>query len=1124
MKGILSKPLAAVLVVMAGVSLWAGECIWTGGADPADGKWSNPDNWKEGLGPKAGSADSVKINGEAGLVDGVMENDIEGLNLSSLYIQGKKSLKLTGNAIAFRNVGSCAFNECAAAVTNAVDFIFVKDSNKIDNKGGGTLVLEGTFVGEATSLMLNNAGSSSYTIIAGTGTAQVLELTSYGHMGIANPAFLGADQTFSYNGQLEFLAGGDFLCDFNYVGTATVDVFWRVPGVTYNYYGTFGSGTAENEFRLRSGDNNMGSSEIHFYNVFSVPTAKIYPICKSQYFFHGKVCVPAFRTGDWQADCNPFFHFLSTENEIAKLSPGFTLRPSLDADNVLPGTVISYEYYTSGTAPGAACGVIELNGTDQTFDRIDSDATRLAGKAGAIRSKYYAPDWGGGTSKLTLKGTDSAATSTKVYDNISIVWSPVDKTYQQTFQGQESPTTGSLIVTNGILEIGMGASFPNVKTVTVQKDGELIVNTSVASALKSVTKLTVEDGGKVTIVAGATPFGTTGIAEVQLAETAVMEIADGINCKVKTVVAGNRILPRGAFTGDTTQDNYVPQLLGTGILQPISTIEDYVSTWTGAAGDGKWSNPGNWDRRVMDGGAVVLNEQGTVDGEMENDFEALTLRGVNFAGSAPYRLKGNMIFINTWNETVLKSATLASNDQAITNACDICCINEYSQFKMSNVYAGRMVLEGAFSGDVQLLLRGGAWTVSGANQHLQGMALGGNPSVQLANPSAIGDPASKLTYGTGVVSFAVPGDYYNDIEITYEEGKSVTWDISNIGDYNFYGKVSAPNIANFAMAMLSSDFRLQPGTVTFHNEFSMPKALVYPRFWHSWTVKFLDKVTVAGTTGSNWTSDAAVPCEFYATNDIGTFHLSRMQKFFAKAANAFPGALLSWDVSGLVSNVKNPLTGETGYFDLGGLDQTFDRLDNGGFFQGEGKEHGLVTTSGECQLMLNGTGNALTTAYLNGPINLVWAPTDKSYVQAFTNRTHAISGSATVTNGILRFEGATTLAKLKRITVQKDGDFQLSTTSANSLAALESLKIAADGKFTAAKAPTALTAGLANVELESGAELTIPDGETWTVNWVTVDGDSLEPDTYTSATLPELKSGTLIVNRRKPGGMVLLVK
>ena len=105
--------------------------------------------------------------------------------------------------------------------------------------------------------------------------------------------------------------------------------------------------------------------------------------------------------------------------------------------------------------------------------------------------------------------------------------------------------------------------------------------------------------------------------------------------------------------------------------------------WTGAAGDGKWNTPGNWDGNAVPVNGDKLTLSGASGSEMENNIENLSIQQISFIGSDPVHLTGNGFTIN--------SSTIA---YAWTNTCPLVCDVPLTVRASGSIWNQYMIFEG----------------------------------------------------------------------------------------------------------------------------------------------------------------------------------------------------------------------------------------------------------------------------------------------------------------------------------------------------------------------------------------------------------------------------------------------
>ena len=90
-----------------------------------------------------------------------------------------------------------------------------------------------------------------------------------------------------------------------------------------------------------------------------------------------------------------------------------------------------------------------------------------------------------------------------------------------------------------------------------------------------------------------------------------------------------------------------------------------TTVWTGAAGDGKWSTPGNWEGGVVpvSGNDDTVSLNGANGADMENDIDNLTVARICFSGTDQVRLTGKELTIGTSTSEIY----------VWTNSCPVIC-------------------------------------------------------------------------------------------------------------------------------------------------------------------------------------------------------------------------------------------------------------------------------------------------------------------------------------------------------------------------------------------------------------------------------------------------------------------
>lgn len=209
-------------------------------------------------------------------------------------------------------------------------------------------------------------------------------------------------------------------------------------------------------------------------------------------------------------------HFLTINGTLT--NPGCVFNWTLPAQGT--GTQGPYGTIDEVIAAGEYDGGVALSDpetskitlvADQTIDHLTSEALTSAqcAEPGMVLR--------GSKVSLTLKNSAKLAECyARVCGSLSLVLDAADADNVQAFLGRENDTKGSIDVQKGVFKIGAGASFPNMKSVSVAADGTFAVDTSAETVLSNDAMLNFESGAKLTIAEGASLVaGTANLAGVQ---------------------------------------------------------------------------------------------------------------------------------------------------------------------------------------------------------------------------------------------------------------------------------------------------------------------------------------------------------------------------------------------------------------------------------------------------------------------------------------------------------------------------------------------------------------------------------------------------------------------------------
>ena len=180
------------------------------------------------------------------------------------------------------------------------------------------------------------------------------------------------------------------------------------------------------------------------------------------------------------------------------------------AEGSIGDVIAAGTYMTGGSLADPETSKISL-GADQTIDHLTSEAltSEQCAEPGMVLR--------GSKVSLTLKNSAKLAECyARVCGSLSLVLDAADADNVQAFLGRENDTEGSIDVQKGVFKVGAGASFPNVKSVSVAEDGTFAVDTSAATVLSDEATLNFESGAKLTIAEGTSLVaGTANLAGVR---------------------------------------------------------------------------------------------------------------------------------------------------------------------------------------------------------------------------------------------------------------------------------------------------------------------------------------------------------------------------------------------------------------------------------------------------------------------------------------------------------------------------------------------------------------------------------------------------------------------------------
>ncbi len=127
-------------------------------------------------------------------------------------------------------------------------------------------------------------------------------------------------------------------------------------------------------------------------------------------------------------------------------------------------------------------------------------------------------------------------------------------------------------------------------------------------------------------------------------------------------------------------------------------------------------------------------------------------------------------------------------------------------------------------------------------------------------------------------------------------------------------------------------------------------------------------------------------------------------------------------------------------FDLGGFDQTIDRLHSTSSPGTKNSDH-VVSTGGT--LLMRGTADAVCFARIDGELNLVWHPTG-DFTQSFDERVNSVRGRIEVRRGTVRLGKSGAFRNIDEIKVADGATFVVEATNTLALAAVKLVELGKD--------------------------------------------------------------------------------
>ena len=592
----MKKSLITILATMATFAALANSYTWTGGGADAT-SWNDTGNWDPAGVP--GGGDTATFTNAATIADGIVVSSGE--------------LKIYANAAAVTITG----------VISGEGSMYYQ----LPNDSVSKIVLSGA-----------NAYSGGTTVDAYNSDTGINPQT-YG-VWLQNATAFGSNRAVSHKGgTLNFnCANAVFAYDFtpstrtvryNAMTVCTIDGSIASKSFTSEMW--FFCKTADAKLTV---EGKVGGTNTSYINVRARNPADN----RSLMFNGGLVTKNKIRQDIYGSSGIGGTTCLGRLTSASALMCSFGTYRMCDDDALDEKTVLEFRDYTDGNKG------IYLDGHKQTANRITvSDGKTRAN--GCIISSTPA-------ATLTLKPTTSSLVAmVSLNGAVSLVLDAQDSSYVQQFSNRVSNTTGTLTASNGILRIGANASFANTPKLTAAGNGAIEVTSATANALAGVREIVIEGNGRISLPAAAL---TAKAIAVTIAETASLEITDGLTLEVASLTIGNTTYapnhyPAGTFT----------QITGAAVSVPVVISPDSTGVWTGGGATETSTDPANWQGGYP-GGIPITFATGGTRALLGESLDAAELKFDTPAGTPTFTV--------AVSENAPDSKVILSGDIVMTNA------------------------------------------------------------------------------------------------------------------------------------------------------------------------------------------------------------------------------------------------------------------------------------------------------------------------------------------------------------------------------------------------------------------------------------------------------------------------
>ena len=279
------------------------------------------------------------------------------------------------------------------------------------------------------------------------------------------------------------------------------------------------------------------------------------------------------------------------------------------------------EYSWMNYFPSDSC--LDLNGYSQVANRLVSQVP------GNVATTYWSVKSDGRPATLTLKPTvDSLTNYSYLKGNVSLVMDAPEADTVQIFQGRASTTEGDLVVSNGVVRIADGASFPNVKKVLIAGGGTLDVKTSTIAALGGVTDLTVEKDGVLAVDALAASIFAVKKVALSLETGAVLQLGRGDSFTVASLSVDGVPQKSGSYKwGECT------------IVVPVPVSPTSTGVWTGGGESTSSIDQRNWEGGYPGADVPVTFATGGTQATLAEDLQVKSVTFTLPASTAEFAIE-----------------------------------------------------------------------------------------------------------------------------------------------------------------------------------------------------------------------------------------------------------------------------------------------------------------------------------------------------------------------------------------------------------------------------------------------------------------------------------------------------